>query len=154
MLSINTKTNSKRQQNSLYRNPSKSMSQSSFDLQDILLDRRIQIAENLSKLRDYQEEREKEFRQREKEYQRAKKKVHLYQVINQRFRAQSFIEEQHQQAKLLERSIKYVPMTNKSVNESKLLTLKMNLEPLRTKAKQIKPYIDHDVMVTQKWKEF
>lgn len=43
--------------------------------------------------------------------------------------------------------MKYAPMTNKS-NESKLLTLKMNLEPLRTKEKQYRPYIDHDVMIT------
>lgn len=41
----------------------------SIDIEDVLLDRRIQIFENLSKLRDYQEERDKAFRMREKEYQ-------------------------------------------------------------------------------------
>ena len=46
-------------------------------------------------------------------------------------------------------------MTNKSSsNESKLLTLKMNLEPIRTRSIKNRPYIDHDVMITQKWKGF
>ncbi|KAM3135194.1 hypothetical protein pb186bvf_012659 [Paramecium bursaria] len=78
------------------------------------IDRKIQILENLSKLRDYQEERMKEFKIREKQYQNAKAQIHLYQLLQAKHRIRILEKEHQDKIYLMKRASNYQPMSQKN----------------------------------------